>query len=100
MLDKNDIKQIKNVVGESLSEFLDEALAPYLERKFKENDEAHKDIVARFDENDKDHDKMFRAMEKNTNEHEDIFVKQAEIDKTLRTHDKRLKQLEATVVAS
>ncbi len=103
------MKQMQNVVGESLSEFLDEALAPYLDRKFKENEEAHKEIFrrldandadhteifARFDENDKDHDKMFRSLERNRNEHDEVFVKQAETDKILRTHDKRLKHLES-----
>lgn len=44
MLTKKDLKDVKNVVVSSLGEFFETILAPYLDRKHKENQKEHEKI--------------------------------------------------------
>lgn len=73
MLDKNDLKAIGDLIDKKvmtvLGEFFENVLAPYLDAKFKKND----------------------------NQHDTIFRKLDEIDDDLLDHEKRIKKLETTL---
>lgn len=99
MLTKQDIKTVQNLIAESLADFFHGTLAPYLEEKFKQNDDEHKKIFKMLDKNDKDHDRIFRKLEQNQDGHDEMFQRLDRIEGHVKNHEKRIKRLE-TVTAS
>lgn len=92
MLDKQDKREIKEIIGDAFSEFWDKVLAPYL-------DNEHKEMVKRFDENDKEHEKFAKVLRQNQEEHDEMFVRLDRIEKKFDGHEKRLTHVETTLVS-
>lgn len=81
-----DENKIEEKVAKVLSNFFHETLMPYLEGKFKENDE--------------DHEQIFRKLDRNQEEHDRIFEKLDGIEEKLVGHEKRIKKLEVVSAIS
>lgn len=85
MLDKKDLKRVEDIVANVLSEFFHKVLAPYLDEKFKENDD--------------DHERIFRKLDRNEDQHDEILQDQDKIEKVIKDHERRIKRVETITAA-
>lgn len=86
MFTKDDLGQIQKMITNSLVEFFDKVLKPYVDNQFKENSEDHDDIFRKLDQNQKEHDRMFARFDG--------------LEDKVDGHDRRIKKLEKTLQAS
>ena len=70
MLTKKDVRDIKDMMVDTLGEFFENVLAPYLDREHKENQKEHKEIklelgdkIDLINEHLKDHKKRISKLE-------------------------------------
>ena len=96
MLDKEDVKTIQDTIANSLEDFFENVLAPYLDKMTKKLDE-HAELLK---ENTSDHDTFLRKLDANELQHDRILVKLDGIENGVKDHDKRIKRLEKTLAAS
>lgn len=94
MLTNNDLKKIQKLMADSLGDFFDKVLRPYVDNQFKENDEDHEEIFRKLRRNQKEHDEMFVRLGRNDKDHKRIFVRLDQIEEKVDGHEKRIKNLE------
>ena len=70
MLTKKDVRGIKDMMVDTLGEFFENVLAPYLDREHKENQKQHEEIklelgdkIDSINEHIKDHEKRISKLE-------------------------------------
>lgn len=88
MLDKKDIKTIQDIVTDSLAEFLEKGLGPYLDQ-----------ITGRLEHLENDDDTFLRKLEVNELQHGEILKKLEDIETDVKDHWKRIKRLETATLA-
>lgn len=101
MLDKKDLKDIKRLIQDSLTEFFETLILPYFER----NEDDHKEIKQILDKHGamlnehgialKSHgellekhdvslDKIYRKLEKNEDDHEEMLERLGKVERSPR----------------
>lgn len=97
MLDKNDLKEIENLIQKNvtnvLGEFFEQILSPYL-------DHEHEEVMKKFKENDEDHEQTFRKLDRNLEEHDEILEQLDSIEGKLKSQEKKIKKLEVLTAVS
>ena len=113
MFNKQDKKDLKEIMLDVCVSYFHEVIAPYLSRehdeimqRFEKNDKEHATIMERLsgidgklEENDNDHERIFRALERNRDEHDQMFVSLDKIEKGLAGHEKRIRKVEHALAA-